>query len=136
MPIRFHALFASALFAAFNCKNTFNPDVSVKFAKCISHPNWFSQLPIDRLRMRLPLFCALACVLLNFHAVREVMAAADLPDHHHGTPPMKLIRFDVNESNNSGAVCLDGSPSGIYYSPAKTKRGSTRWVLFIEGGGW
>lgn len=69
--------------------------------------------------------------LLTFINGRDAVAA-----HHHDVPPLSLIRFDAAASDAAGAVCLDGSASGIYFHPATTARASKRWVIFIEGGGW
>lgn len=33
------------------------------------------------------------------------------------------------------AKCMDGTLSGYYYQQSSTSRGSTKWVLFLEGGG-
>ena len=32
-------------------------------------------------------------------------------------------------------ACLDGSPYGLYFSPSKSGK-STKWTIFIQGGGW
>mgnify|MGYP002630570394 CR=1 FL=1 len=34
-----------------------------------------------------------------------------------------------------GAVCLDGSPGGFYYAPARQPTLSS-WVIELQGGGW
>ena len=36
---------------------------------------------------------------------------------------------------HSGAVCLDGSPPGIYLRNGKGK-GKSKWIIFFEGGAW
>jgi hypothetical protein len=35
---------------------------------------------------------------------------------------------------DDGSACLDGSPYGVYFLPSR--RGSTKWTLYFEGGGW
>lgn len=35
----------------------------------------------------------------------------------------------------TGAVCLDGSPGGGYFSPG-TAPGANKWLVFHQGGGW
>ena len=35
-----------------------------------------------------------------------------------------------------GAVCLDGSDAGFYYSPASDASKNASWQLYFEGGGW
>ena len=37
-------------------------------------------------------------------------------------------------SPDTGAACLNGTPYGFYFRPAKS--GSTRWSIFMQGGGW
>lgn len=34
-----------------------------------------------------------------------------------------------------GAVCLDGSPAGYYYSPGSGE-GANNWLVYLPGGGW
>ena len=35
---------------------------------------------------------------------------------------------------STGAACLDGSPYAFYYVPSKS--GSTKWSIYLNGGGW
>eukprot|EP01064_Diplonema_japonicum_P028022 TRINITY_DN421_c1_g1_i4.p1 TRINITY_DN421_c1_g1~~TRINITY_DN421_c1_g1_i4.p1 ORF type:complete len:449 (+),score=126.40 TRINITY_DN421_c1_g1_i4:34-1380(+) len=35
-----------------------------------------------------------------------------------------------------GAVCLDGSPAGFYFSPAADVKDRNNWQIYFEGGGW
>eukprot|EP01012_Entosiphon_sulcatum_P006106 TRINITY_DN12849_c0_g1_i3.p1 TRINITY_DN12849_c0_g1~~TRINITY_DN12849_c0_g1_i3.p1 ORF type:complete len:500 (+),score=54.03 TRINITY_DN12849_c0_g1_i3:1395-2894(+) len=47
--------------------------------------------------------------------------------------PMQLI---IPESfEREGAVCLDGTPGGFYYRQGSPKNAS-KWVIWLEGGGW
>jgi hypothetical protein len=36
----------------------------------------------------------------------------------------------------TGAVCLDGTPAGFYFSPAVGSKNTNDWQLYFEGGGW
>lgn len=44
------------------------------------------------------------------------------------TTPWKKILF----TNNTKAICLDGSPGGFYYRAGKVNK----WLVFHQGGGW
>ena len=44
--------------------------------------------------------------------------------------------FLLNDTLKSGAVCLDGTPAGFYFSPAKNPRNSNDWQFYLQGGGW
>ena len=35
-----------------------------------------------------------------------------------------------------GSACLDGSPYGYYFRAATSTAGSTRWTVWMQGGGW
>jgi len=35
-----------------------------------------------------------------------------------------------------GAMCLDGSPAAYYFRAATATENSTKWLLFLQGGGW
>lgn len=48
--------------------------------------------------------------------------------------PMQLHMMN-NEVRN-GAVCLDGTAAGFYFSPATTKQNSNDWQIYFTGGGW
>eukprot|EP01083_Nonionella_stella_P204903 746631_1 len=37
--------------------------------------------------------------------------------------------------NTNGGLCLDGSPSGFYYSPPPNDVNSSLWVIHLDGGG-
>jgi hypothetical protein len=57
------------------------------------------------------------------------------PAHAH----MDLIVLPNKSSVDRGAVCLDGSPPGIYFRAANSTAepsAETRWVLYFKGGGW
>jgi hypothetical protein len=38
-------------------------------------------------------------------------------------------------TNYPSAVCLDGTPAGYYFRPSSSAE-STKWMLYMEGGGW
>jgi len=58
--------------------------------------------------------------------------AAQLPIPTSG--PWKLFLFD--DTDTTGAVCLDGSPAGFYYRWADNSPGADSWIIDLMGGGW
>ena len=50
----------------------------------------------------------------------------------HGVMSLQML----NNTATSGAVCLDGTPAGFYYSPAANPTASTSWQIYFQGGGW
>ena len=42
----------------------------------------------------------------------------------------------LNDTESTGAVCLDGTPAGFYYSPAANADASKSWQIYFQGGGW
>jgi hypothetical protein len=40
----------------------------------------------------------------------------------------------MQDKGDESPACLDGSPYGFYFQKSKT--GSTKWTISIEGGGW
>ena len=42
----------------------------------------------------------------------------------------------LNDTESTGAVCLDGTPAGFYYSPAANAGASKSWQIYFQGGGW
>ena len=77
-------------------------------------------------------------------------ASAAVPMHDLTTDPSALAGLQyfelpdsgsmqlhlLNNTATSGAVCLDGTPSGFYYSPATNPTAATSWQLYFQGGGW
>ncbi|KAJ9448584.1 Pectin acetylesterase 5 [Diplonema papillatum] len=49
-----------------------------------------------------------------------------------GTWQLTLMEEDVS---SMGAMCLDGSPGGFYYS-AGNAANKNNWLIFFQGGGW
>jgi hypothetical protein len=47
----------------------------------------------------------------------------------------KLYLLDEKTVNQSGAVCLDGSPPGYYFRPGLTPD-TDKWRIHFRGGGW
>jgi len=47
---------------------------------------------------------------------------------------MKLVM--LNNTAASGAVCLDGTPGGFYFSPATSPENINDWQIYFTGGGW
>ena len=50
--------------------------------------------------------------------------------------PVPLTVLDAAEASRRGAVCLDGSPPGLYFRPATTAATNSSWVIFMKGGAW
>ena len=48
--------------------------------------------------------------------------------------PYSRVTLDNEIGTRRGAVALDGSPAVFYIRPSPI--GSSRWMLFFEGGGW
>jgi len=42
----------------------------------------------------------------------------------------------LNETTTSGAVCLDGTPGGFYFSAATDPKNRNDWQIYFQGGGW
>ena len=56
---------------------------------------------------------------------------------HTKTDDVVLTRVLMTEAaKTQGAVCLDGSPGGFYFAPAKDPTLASSWILNVEGGGW
>ena len=49
------------------------------------------------------------------------------------SPPAALSHLTLLPAT-TGAACLDGSPYGFYFAPSS--KGSSKWTVSIEGGGW
>ena len=64
-----------------------------------------------------PLFLAILGALTTLNAQNQIMNLYLLP------------------SNTKGGLCLDGSPSGFYYSPPPNNANSSLWVIHLDGGG-
>ena len=47
------------------------------------------------------------------------------------TAPLTLLPQDHGDES---PACLDGSPYGLYH--VKSRRNSTKWTVYLEGGGW
>jgi len=48
---------------------------------------------------------------------------------------MNKVLFTTQFSQQTGARCLDGTPSGYYFEAASAPANVTNWVIFLEGGG-
>ena len=42
----------------------------------------------------------------------------------------------LNNTDESGAVCLDGTRGGFYFSPATDPENALDWQIYFQGGGW
>lgn len=48
--------------------------------------------------------------------------------------PLELVMMDDKVAE--GAVCLDGTAAGFYFSKATKPEDANKWELYFEGGGW
>jgi len=52
-------------------------------------------------------------------------------------PPSSIVPLTIlHNATREGAVCLDGSPPGIYYRPSSNAAASKSWIIFLKGGAW
>jgi len=51
-------------------------------------------------------------------------------------PPMKLHMMPDKGLKGMGAVCLDGTDAGFYFSAATDPKNKNDWQLYFQGGGW
>ena len=50
---------------------------------------------------------------------------------------MKLVMMDDKGLSGMGAVCLDGTDAGFYFSPySGGDENKNKWQLYFQGGGW
>jgi len=42
----------------------------------------------------------------------------------------------LKDAVNQGAMCLDGTPTGYYFSPAASSDHANDWQIYFQGGGW
>jgi hypothetical protein len=42
----------------------------------------------------------------------------------------------LNDTDASGAVCLDGSPGGFYFSKATSEEAKDDWQIYFQGGAY
>ena len=40
----------------------------------------------------------------------------------------------LNDTSTTGAVCLDGTPAGFYFSAATTEAAKDDWQIYFQGG--
>ena len=50
------------------------------------------------------------------------------------TRQKEMRLYLLNNTETSGAVCLDGSPAGFYFSPATNEESKNDWQIYFEGG--
>ena len=58
--------------------------------------------------------------------------SAGKPPPYDGPPALLVV---PQTAQADGAFCLDSTPAGYYFRPGVGKNAS-KWVLFLEGGGW
>lgn len=63
-------------------------------------------------------------------------ATAALRQQKPPASAMPLTILPAAEATQRGAVCLDGSPPGLYFRPASTSATNSSWVIFMKGGAW
>ena len=68
--------------------------------------------------------------------IRMVSEAAKMPPTSANLAPLHTATLTLlpQDKGDESPACLDGSPYGFYFQPSTT--GSTKWTIFINGGGW
>jgi hypothetical protein len=80
------------------------------------------------------LWVLLLLPLLGADDFARTAAATDGAAYSH---PMPLTVLPAAEATRRGAVCLDGSPPGLYFRAATGARSNSKsWVIFMKGGAW
>ena len=69
---------------------------------------------------------------IQYFDLNNATNATNSPLSHGGIMSLQML----NDTATSGAVCLDGTPAGFYYSPAANPTASTSWQIYFQGGGW
>ena len=93
----------------------------------------------------------LCLLVVCLSAARFVVSSdATLNDHDHDELYLHGITFGedaltnpgvmnlhmLNGTESSGAVCLDGTPGGFYFSAASSAEHAKDWQIYFQGGGW
>ena len=89
------------------------------------------------------LLCVLPLLLLPLLRPAKIMlalaAALLLPGAtavaSSGNVPLDLVMLTDEQSAAKGAVCLDGTNPGFYWTKGSGS-GLHTWVLYFKGGGW
>ena len=88
----------------------------------------------------LPLFHG-SC--FGFAPPRSTDTVNSVPPHLNGVTfgsespsAMNLVMMPDKGLKGMGAVCLDGSDAGFYFSPASDAAFNSSWQIYFEGGGW
>lgn len=72
---------------------------------------------------------AAAVVALAAASDGAVALAAD------GAPPQFTLFMLEDSVTTHGAMCLDGSPVGLYFQPG-SGLDANNWMVYFQGGGW
>lgn len=81
----------------------------------------------------LPFLLVLATLLGHAHANKKKQHKK-IP-RPPGTGILEYFQLKGEDKDKDGGVCLDGSPAGYYYREGWGE-GTTKFLLFYEGGGW
>lgn len=86
------------------------------------------------------------CTAAGLHAPEQYQAGAFDADFvglkfgddavlRSGTETIMNLQM-LNDTLTTGAVCLDGSPGGFYFSAATAAANKNDWQIYFQGGGW
>jgi hypothetical protein len=93
--------------------------------------------------MRTATLAALGLAICQLHSASASPSVE--ADFYHGmrfgkeaerTSETTMHLFKLNDTAISGAVCLDGTPAGFYFSPATSLANQNDWQIYFQGGGW
>jgi hypothetical protein len=84
---------------------------------------------------RIVVLCAVAVLAAAdcSHIHRDLLNV-HMPASPTASVPMQLHMMPNEVAN--GAVCLDGTAAGFYYSAATATDSKNKWQLYFTGGGW
>ena len=89
--------------------------------------------------MKIILLSAIAAVAHAGYAPDSFKAGvhdADFQGVNFGVAEAMQLHMMPEKATQDGAVCLDGTAAGFYYSNATAAADSKSWEIYFQGGGW
>lgn len=83
-------------------------------------------------RISLPLLLSSAHQATSLQQIQLATQASE----SGGRPELQLYMMKDKGLKHDGAVCLDGSDAGFYFSPATDSKNKHDWQIVFEGGAW